>query len=66
MKKGSFSYDITEFFLNIFTEFAEFSNKIFVITVKLLESATQQPLVLEARMLSQHQQDTCENQDLQI
>ena len=28
-----------EFFLNVFTEFAEFSDKIFVITVKVLKIA---------------------------
>ena len=34
-----------EFFLNVFTEFAEFSDKKFVITLKGLEPATQPPLV---------------------
>ena len=29
-----------DFFLNVFTEFAEFSYKIFVITVKVLKPAT--------------------------
>ena len=38
--------------------------KIFVITVKGLKPATQPPLVLETMMLSQHQQDTHERQDL--
>ena len=53
-----------EFSLNVFTEFNEFSDKIFVITVRRLEPATQPPLVLETRMPPQHQQDTCERQDL--
>ena len=34
-----------EFSPNVFTEFAEFSAKIFVITVKGLKPATQSPLV---------------------
>ena len=38
--------------------------KIFAITVEGLESATQPPLVQEARMLPRCQQDTCERQDL--
>ena len=33
-----------EFSLNVFTEFAEFSEKIFVITVKGLKPATRPPL----------------------
>ena len=33
--------------------------KIFVITLKGLEPATQAPLVLETRMIPQCQQDTC-------
>ena len=36
---------IIEFSLNVFTEFAEFSDKIFAITVKGLKPATQPPLV---------------------
>ena len=31
-------WNILDFFLNVFTEFAEFSDKIFVITIKGLES----------------------------
>ena len=50
-----------EFSLNVFTEF---SDKIFVNTVKGLEPATQSPLSLETRMVQQHQQDTCERQNL--
>ena len=53
-----------EFFLKVFTEFLEFSDKIYVITVKGLEPATQPRLVLKTRMLPQYQQDTCETQDL--
>ena len=37
--------EIFEFSLNDFTEFSEFRTKIFVITVKRFEPATQQPLV---------------------
>ena len=39
--------------------FAEFSYKIFVITVKGLKPDTQPPLALETRMLPQCQQNTC-------
>ena len=53
-----------EFFLNVFTEFSEFSDKKIVITIKVLKPATRPPLVLETRMLPQRQQDTCERQDL--
>ena len=38
--------------------------KIFVIAVNGFEPVTQPPLVLEINMLSQHQEDTCERQDL--
>ena len=37
--------EIFEFSLNVFTEFSEFRTKIFVITLKGLEPATQLPLV---------------------
>ena len=40
--------------------------KIFAITVNGLEPATRPPLVLETRMLPQHQQDTCARLDLSI
>ena len=43
--------------------FTEFSDKKFM-TLKGLQPATQPPLVLETRMLLQHQQDTCERLDL--
>ena len=48
-----------EFFMNVFTEFSE---KIFVITVKGLEPATS--CVRDQDATSLHQQDTCEKQDL--
>ena len=40
--------------------------KIFVITVKGFEPTTQLPLVLDTKLLPQHQQDTFERQDLYI
>ena len=42
---GLRAIETIEFSLNVFTEFSEFSDKIFVITVKWLEPATQSPLV---------------------
>ena len=53
-----------EFFLNVSLNSLYSVTKIFVITVKRLKAATQSPLVYETRMLPQHQQDTCERQDL--
>ena len=53
-----------EFFLNVFSEFAEFSDKIFVIRVKGFELATQPPFMQETSMLPQRQLDTCERQKL--
>ena len=53
--------EFIEFSLYVSTEF---SDKIFVITVKGLEPATQPPLVRKTRILPQHHQDTCERQDL--
>ena len=43
--KKSVLKDAFEFSLNVSTQLSEFSNKIFVITVKGLEHATQPPLV---------------------
>ena len=48
------------FFLNVFPEFTKFSDK------NICHCSNLLPLVLETRMLSQHQQDTCERQDLKI
>ena len=56
--------NLFEFPPNVFTEIAEFSNKIFVITVKGLKPATQLSCVYETRLLPQYQEDTCERQDL--
>ena len=56
-----YSHALLEFFLNVSLNSVA---KIFVITVKGLELATQPALVLETRMLPQCQQDTCERQDL--
>ena len=55
----SWQRESIEFSLNVFTKFAEFSDKIFVITVKGLKPDTQPPLALETRVLPQCQQDTC-------
>ena len=54
---------LMEFFLNIFTKFAGFSDKIFVITVKGFKPATESLLMLETRKLPQCQQDTYNRHD---
>ena len=51
-----------ELFLNVYSEFAEFNDKIFAITIKGFEPATQPPLVWETSMLPQNQHNTCEGQ----
>ena len=55
-----------EFFLNVLTDFSEFSDEKVIITIKGLQPATQPSLVSETRMLPQHQQYTCDRQDLWI
>ena len=53
-----------EFFLNVFSEFADFSEKIFDYSKRIRTPTNQPPLVLETSMLPQRQHNTCERQDI--
>ena len=57
-------FGVFELSLNGFTEFAEFSDKIVVISMGGFKPATRPPLVWETGMLPQCRQDTWERDDL--
>ena len=56
----AFILELLEFFLNVFTEFAEFSDKKIVITAKGFE--LKPSLAFESSMLPKRQTDTCNRQ----